>query len=365
MLLTQFDPPAFLDDFTPPQKAAWSAFISQTIDRELTGNTGHHFYNPTETDTAPDVVTTDPPIFWTAFPRLVQVNSPSDRVRWTRADGSREVQDEYCEWSVEREPTTHKITRVTFTSEGPEYWSTLARVNPAKVLDLYRQFVNPNVQSTDLFRNGRYNPRNKWNNSTTGGVMHLIQPNNTLRAEINIAVAASIVRRINGELLTDEQDLINCGQYGQAERFSDPHIGGEINKLARQQTAITIANPVALYIRDLSTAGWVAPDGSNPKDYWQIVRGTPQLGLRAVYEVPPGKGFVVSDITINGNPIEFGAQIADFITIKIIGQACRIGQNIVADQTSCVGQPLFAAVAHPTAAMIDDAVSAPAIHHHR
>jgi hypothetical protein len=365
MLLPQFDPPAFLDDFSQAQKSAWSAFVSQNLDREITANTGNHFYNPTKTDTTADVVTTDPPIFWTAFPRLVQVNAPSDRARWTQADGSRDVQDEYCEWSVERDPTTQKITRVTFTSEGPEYWNTLAQVNPAKVLALYQQFINPAVQANDLFQPSGYNARNKWNNSTNLGAMHLIQPNNTLLAEINIAVAASIVRRINGQLLTDEQDLIACGQYGQPERFSDPHIGGEINKLARQQAALTIANPVALYIRDLSTAGWSAPDGSDPKQYWSIVRGTPQFALRAVYEVPAGKGFVVGDITINGNPIEFGAQIADFITIKIIGQACRIGQNNVADATTCVGVTPMAAVPQPTAAMIDAAVNAPSIRRHR
>jgi hypothetical protein len=365
MLLAQFDPPAFLDDFNAAQKSAWSAFISQNIDREIARNPGHHFYNPMTTETTADVVTTDPPIFWTAFPRLVQVNAPSDRARWTQADGSRDMQDEYCEWSVERDPTTHKITRVTFTSEGPEYWNTLGQVAPPRVLQLYQQFVNPAVKESDLFRNGRYNPRNRWNNSTTHGAMHLIQPNNTLMAEINIAVASSIVRRIDGQLLTDEQDLIACGQYGQPERFSDPHIGGEINKLARQQVAITIANPVALYIRDLSTAGWSAPDGSDPKQFWTIVRGTPQFGLRAVYEVPAGRGFVVGDITINGNPIEFGAQIADFITIKIIGQACRLGQNHVADATACVDAAPPAGVAQPNAAMIEAAVNAPTILRHR
>ncbi len=299
----------------------------------------------------------------------MQVNAPSDEARWAQADASRDVQDEYCEWSVARDPTTNKVTRVTFTCEGPEYWNALARVNPAKVLSLYQEFVSPAVVESDLFdnfeNNKNYIPRNKWNSSTTHGAMHLIQGANTLGAEINIAVASSIVRRINGQLLTDEQDLINCGRYGQRERFSDPHIGSEINKLARQQAAVTIANPVALYIRELSTAGWVTPDGSDPKQYWKIVRGTDQLALRAVFEVPPDKGFVVEDIRINDDPIKFGAQIADFITIKIIGQACRFGQNTVPDVTTCVGSAPLAAVARPTAAMMSEAIHAPAIRFHR
>ena len=47
--------------------------------------------------------------------------------------------------------------------------------------------------------------------------------------------------------------------------------------------------------------------------------------VRAVFEVPPGRGYVVGDIKIAGKPIEFGAQIADFITIKLEGLATRIG----------------------------------------
>ena len=63
---------------------------------------------------------------WNAFPRQVKSPSISDKQRWRRADADRNLQDEYCEWSVTRDPVTHKITRVTFTSEGPEYWETLA-----------------------------------------------------------------------------------------------------------------------------------------------------------------------------------------------------------------------------------------------
>ena len=41
------------------------------------------------------------------------------------------------------------------------------------------------------------------------------------------------------------------------------------------------------------------------------------------------KGFTVGDITINGLPIAFGAQIVDFITIKVVGQ------NVVPPVTTC------------------------------
>jgi hypothetical protein len=359
MLLVAFDPSGFVNDLTAPQKKKWSDFISKRIDTEMAAATGHHCYNPTKKDTAADVQLAE--ISWSAFPRIVAVHSPSDQARWQTADGSRNVQDEYCEWSVTRDQASNKITKVTFTCEGPEYWNFLAQANPTKVLSLYQEFIGPQVKKQDLFfSNGHYRATNKWNNSTTLGAMHLIQDANNLGAEINIAVRSTIIRKIKGTVLTGEQDLINCGQYGDAERNSDPHIGAQINQLARQQADICVANPVALYIKGLATNGWQTPDSSDPKQYWKILRGDADHTVRTVFEVPAAKGFTVGDITINGEPIEFGAQIADFITIKVIGQACRFGKSKAAPVTKCVGAPPVMAVA-----AVEDAVAKPAHIPHR
>ena len=43
------------------------------------------------------------------------------------------LQDEYCEWSVARN-ADGKITKVMFTTEGPEYWTYLAKAQPETVL---------------------------------------------------------------------------------------------------------------------------------------------------------------------------------------------------------------------------------------
>ena len=361
MLLPAFDPPAFLNDLTASQKKKWSNFISGRIDAEMAAANakGHHFYNATKKDTAADMQTAE--ISWTAFPRLVTINSSSDQARWQTADGSRNVQDEYCEWSVTRDPATKKITKVTFTCEGPEYLTFLAQANPSKVLSLYQQLISPMVKKQDIFLStGQYRVKNKWNNSTTMGAMHLIQDANNLGAEIDIAVRASIIRKINGTVLTGEQELINCGAYGEPERNSDPHIGAQVNQLARQKADVCVANPVALYISDLDPIGWQTPDGSDPKQYWTILRGNAGHTVRTVFEVPAAKGFTVGDITINGQPINFGAQIADFITIKVIGQACRFGQNTVAPVTKCVGAAPPMAVA-----AVEDALAHPAHVPHR
>jgi len=339
--MAQFDPPGFLDDFDDPQRAAWSDWISQTIDASAAGEPEafdfdaprprffNHLANPPSADA------TEKDITWTAFPRIVQLDSATEEERWTTADASRDAQDEYCEWSVSRLPDG-RIRRVTFTCEGPEYWEFLAATNAQKVLALYRTHVNSAVAASDLLdSNGGYNPRNKWNNSTRNGAMHLIQPNNTLSAEIELAAAASNARKRNGVLLTSPRDLILCGRYGQAERHSDPTIGAEVNALARADADITLANPVGIYLGALSTAGWQTPDGSNPATFWKITRGTAQKAVRAVYEVPDDRGFPVGDITINGLPIRFGAQIADFITIKLTGLATRLGQSLHAPLAGC------------------------------
>lgn len=339
--LRAFDPPGHLTDLGEEGRRAWHDFISDTTERAIKGNTDRtndspraQYYNLTRTGTADDAVHQD--VTWTAFPRQVKVRATSDRQRWTAADRSRDVQDEYCEWSVVRDGAG-RITRVTFTCEGPEYWEVLARTSPGTVLALYREHVDGRVAEADLFDgSGAYIRRNRWNTDTVNGAMHLVQASNTLGAEIELCAAASIVRRIDGKVLTDEQELIACGEYGAPQRNSDPHIGGVVNSVARLKADLALANPVGLYFDDLSTAGWATPDNADPKTFWTYVRGDADHPVRAVFEVPPGAGYGVGDIRILGRPILFGAQIADFISIKATAVGCRIGKSTVEPFTGCV-----------------------------
>ncbi len=341
MLLDRFDPPGQLDELDEAQRRAWSQWISDQLDEAARGDPDRflhdapraQFFNPTKREIGDDSQSVD--IAWIAFPKQVATDAVSDRDRWELADSSRDLQDEYCEWSVQRDPNTRKITRVTFTCEGPEYWQFLANTSPEKALRLYQEFISPQVKMEDLFANGRYIVRNRWNSTTTNGAMHLVQVNNTLGAEIELAAGASIVRRIDGRELTQEQELIRCGKYGSPGRNSDPHIGSMANSVTRQKADLTLANPIGIYFADLLTAAWSTPDGSEPKSYWKYVRGTAKNPVRAVYEVPPERGFVVGDIRINDRPIEFGAQIADFINMKLTAIGCRFGQSTVPPMTAC------------------------------
>src|SRR5258706_14620994 len=148
MTFTKFDPPGFLDDLDAQGLVAWSSWVSSQLDeaRVRDGKTDGlvnygprpQFFNPLTKPPAADSVEKD--ITWTAFPRTVKINSISDVQRWRSADSSRDVQDEYCEWSVIRDPNTDKITRVDFTSEGREYWQFLAAVDSARIVALYQKY---------------------------------------------------------------------------------------------------------------------------------------------------------------------------------------------------------------------------------
>jgi hypothetical protein len=266
--------------------------------------------------------------------------------------------DEYCEFHVTRD-AQGRIKRVTFTSEPPEYWQamhgdTLPDVNNEPkyefngdkqlMLDLYREYVSPDVELADLechedfydysdpnkpdivYPKGAYNPYNHWN--TTGGIMHLTHPANSLSAEINLGAMATILRVKDDRPVVDPDQLISCAQYGGLNRTSDPTIGSTVNELAALGAWITLRNPVGLSMHHLDLAGFATPSG-DPVDasFFQVLRGVEADGLieRAVFEVPEGEGYTVSDIRIGGVPISGGSQIAEHIVVNIVGRASGLG----------------------------------------
>ena len=225
------------------------------------------FYDPLTTGTPADAALA--PIPWNAFPARISVMFPDQPTKWNEwADtgdlpqitqnlctgpiaatpytptGPRGWQDEYCEWSVRRDPDTQEILSIMFTCENPEYWLTLWRVSPQAVLAVYRQLVNPAVTLDDLSltdsqgfvtdpANGNqrvYNPLNKWNRGTqtlptSGGAMHLTSSPNTLGAEYDLAAAATMPRVSGtGQPITSSQPLICCAKYrpaGASQRSHD------------------------------------------------------------------------------------------------------------------------------------------------
>jgi hypothetical protein len=253
---------------------------------------------------------------------------------------------EYCEWHVDRDPKSGAITRVIFTSEPPEYWFALyggqmdgSAVNfPGSkdlLLELYRSLVSPDVKLEDLqvhtplsspfgqLQPGDYNPHNKWN--TTHGIVHLSAPPNALTAEIRLgADATQCYSDGNGNAVVDPDALIAGTGMGGPNRNSDPTIAATVNVLARQGAMITLANPVGLYMDHIDVTGWEVPGAISAQDCIKIVRGQARFIERLVVEVPGGE-FNVSDIRIAGEPIVYGGQIAECITVKLVGAAAALG----------------------------------------
>ncbi|MBE4752243.1 hypothetical protein G4177_29170 [Corallococcus sp. ZKHCc1 1396] len=309
------------------------------------------------------------------FSELPQITNPcSGAVSNYGPFGPRGWQDEYCEWSVERN-ANGDIVRIDFTCENPEYWNSLWAVSPEKVLELYRSTLGkPQIQLADLYLNdpvrktpivdpstGRpaYNPLNKWNSgpvstATQGGAMHLTSTPNTLQTEIGLASAATVPRPGgNG----NAQSLICCAQYGQPARNSDPHIGQSVNQLvappnpAQASMKATLANPPGLYIQmpDFASFNYQSPDKTPVSEFWTVVRGTPELKdeqgrklpgnyiLHATFQVPASKPYTVSDLTINGQKIQWASQVAQTFLMQITGAGLK--QTDTAPVQSCVATP--------------------------
>ncbi|TDV39152.1 hypothetical protein C7405_101269 [Paraburkholderia caballeronis] len=285
--------------------------------------------------------------------------------------GPRGWQDEYCEWSVLRDPTTNRIVRIDFTCESPEYWYTLWRIAPDVVADLYRETLgNRSIRLSDLYVRDAagnpvidpstgapaYDPLNIWNRgpertATSGGAMHLTSTPNTLQTGIAGLAGLATIQRI-GER-ADPKQLLCCAQFGQPHRHSDPHVGRVVNEVVGTCRKITIADPPGVYMQMPDFSQYAlparAPRGAHPCDYWRVVRGALSMNdvhgaplpgnfiLHAVFEVPPDLGFSVGDITIGGAPIEYAAQVAATFVMQVNATAIPINGPL--NRQGCAGVP--------------------------
>src|SRR5687767_3228267 len=98
-ILERFSTPGRLPEPSEGDLDAWSDRVAR-IFRRFTGDFPQ-FYDPTQEDTPADAEAAA--IVWTAFPARLLRAATSEEGRWERADSSRDEQDEYCEWTVERD----------------------------------------------------------------------------------------------------------------------------------------------------------------------------------------------------------------------------------------------------------------------
>ncbi|WP_243074645.1 hypothetical protein [Microbacterium sp. SS28] len=298
----RFSTPAGLDDVGAPSDFSdrWHDLVSGLIAASTDVSGRGAYVNPAVRASPRG---NDRALTWTGLSRPLLMEHRDDRRAAYTAAEERDAQIEYLEWHVER--ADGRISRVTFTTETPEYWGLLGERHPEAVLSLYRRWVSPEVTKDELFPDGAYDPRNIWN--TTRGIMHYIMPINSMGDLLGVSQEVE-----PSQHAVDGYDAL---PYSRATG-ADARINVDLWAMSRHGLEISTAHPPGLYMIGWDDSGWTRPDGTPVADYWTIERGDRGAALRVTYEVPAGAGFQVGDIRIGGRPIEFGAQIAEHIVMS-------------------------------------------------
>jgi len=320
-LITKYDTPASLRDV--PEGSSfydkWHNFVNGAGGVSAAPPVPP-WIDPVRVD--PDVVTVRT-LSWIGFPRkTLTVDRRDDRAQgFADAEDSgatgdwRPKQKEYFEWHTTRDEAG-KVTKVAFSTETPQYFERLAEVDKERVLELYREHVDPNVQWDELVNaDGTYDRHNRW--TTTDGIMHYVNNINELNQAIGLAqngANATVVNLADRNLAPDRDNF----EFPVIDfNAADDYIIREVAALCRSGFDVTVHEPVGLYIDGWDDSGWTKPDGSPVGDYWRITRGRPGAVLRLEYKVPSEEGFVVGDILIGGRPVLHGGQLAEHMTSSL------------------------------------------------
>jgi hypothetical protein len=249
---------------------------------------------------------------WLTFPQRVYDFHPLAESRtMVESDVRRASRDEYSEWYTH--VSGGNVTAVDITTELPDYWEYLAaKLSHTEFADIYRRYVDPAATEAVLFPprgdpGDAYDPMNAFN--TERGAMHMICPINNLDAALGLIWDATIWRFSGSEPM----DIQDCS--GADSHHADPTVIAHFNRLAREGRFITLEDPVGIYILGIDLAGWKTPDGSDPQSLVRVERGNPPVRMRV--QVPSG-AFTLSDVTIGGEPIRSGAQVAERVTVAAI-----------------------------------------------
>jgi len=307
-LLSQFSAPGNLTELGDP--LAWSQHVASEIAKFAADLT--HFFDPLDAEGSPR----HHPVPWPAFPGELRQPGASDEARWQAAE-DRDNQDEYCEWAVQR--SGDEIVSVTFTTETPDYFEHILDTNPDQFVALYQDLVGRRPDPKELrLPDGRFDAANAFNRSDDGTIAHLSETSNTLGAAVRLAAQATVLRVRDGKPVTEKKALVRCGDLGGQLRNSDPQIAEAVNGLVAARSAVSLANPPGLYLDEFLSAGLQTPDGADAGEFWQpVTRGDSSHVMRAVFAVPPERDYPVSDIVSGGQPIRFGAQLADRVRVRL------------------------------------------------
>jgi hypothetical protein len=257
------------------------------------------------------------PVDWPAFPLTLTAVATDDEIDADRF----QFQDEYVEWRVERK--RGKIARITFMTEFPEYYQAFAEVGAGALIEAVREAIpgaNPTIRElfgagpnpdqqpliarANRFRNNLTS--NPWN-SGRKGILCLTQQFNTMNALFNLVAECGVLDG-GGE---PEDTCGNVGGACGSGRNSDPRICTEAQRAVRNRSAISLKDPVGIFIRRLlgtwkiNGAEVDINDTSSNQGAWLVSRN----GRRAVLDVSKG-------VTIGDDEIVSGTQVSKQLIVS-------------------------------------------------
>ena len=406
-----FDAPAGLKDFREPlnwhsamQKEARDIILilvglalnkepGEVTEEDIANHRAKLAYLDPTVTLIPDGAETIPIQAWNGFPRAVMRRAPWKEYLPTEGDAEgnyravehlgdedfregafidrhdrvlhlpvRDRQDEYLEWAVRRNQEG-KITKLTFVSEGYDYFSGLFEHDEERVLELYKDFTEisslqvddlrakdgiyrrlKNGTTTVVSEPGSFNPRNRYNISP--GIVHLSHRANSLGAEVNLAGVSGIARKKTTGTILDgknEEELLCCNSGGNPNRNSDPLISAQAYAQVLGGYHYTLANPVGLYIAGIESASLLLPDNMTPvpREWWRVVRGeglwnhTTSRVLRLELEVPQKEKLTISDLLVGGNQVRFAGQIAELLSVHLFVTRVKRTESGTGPVVSC------------------------------
>lgn len=264
-----------------------------------------------------DVEAREITVDWIGFPRRLQAR-PHEEIDEERF----RLQEEYVEWIVER-GVEGRVSRIIFSTEFTEYFEALAEAGVDALKHEIRALVaDAEPTDEDLFgalerpeeaagavramafrRNLTHNP---WNRAPHG-ILCLSQPVNTMGALFALAGACAVPR-------TDIPAGSVCANVGGncvPGRNSDPVVCAGLQQIARDGFAFTLPDPPGITITGLG-GFWerggerIADIGTEGGDgrLWRVSRN----GRRGVLDVP-------EDLTLDGQPVRTGAQVAQVLKV--------------------------------------------------
>jgi hypothetical protein len=362
--------PGGLEALGSAGRAAWSAWVSECVDRASVAMPGgERSLRAALDEGSSDVTSTD----WTGLPLRAAACLGRERalrlLDWQcdeAADGGRALQDEYLEWRTVR-TDDGRITRVELTTELPDYWRLLAAHEPGALLgtvaelageasvpvgavygdlDPFAAGAGPDERE-EAFAKTMLSPGGSPYANGGRAICCMAQRSNSLPALALLAAAAT-----TGHVARDAGDgrlrCLTCSEaipvlndlaqtvVAERGRASDPILVERLERLAYERRLVAFDDPPGVYIQSVEYTRLRAPGGEPiPRDWFSFGRG---LGpdatwdgrpryQRLTFTVPEEAGFVVGDIVdlATEQLLRSGGEIADLVQVAVYFRVSRPG----------------------------------------